>query len=92
MKRALLIILSVLVADQVLKVWVKLNFFYDSAIPILGDKGYLHFIENRGMAFGMEFGGEWGKLVLTLFRIAAVSHRLQPLPHDQTGRDHRTGR
>lgn len=73
MKRALLIILSVLVADQVLKVWVKLNFFYDSAIPILGDKGYLHFIENRGMAFGMEFGGEWGKLLLTLFRIAAVS-------------------
>lgn len=69
----MLIILSVLVADQVLKVWVKLNFFYDSAIPILGDKGYLHFIENRGMAFGMEFGGEWGKLLLTLFRIAAVS-------------------
>ena len=73
MKRALLIIFSVLVADQVLKIWVKLNFFYDSAIPILGDKGYLHFIENRGMAFGMEFGGEWGKLLLTLFRIAAVS-------------------
>jgi signal peptidase II len=73
LKRALLIIFSVLVADQVLKIWVKLNFFYDSAIPILGDKGYLHFIENRGMAFGMEFGGEWGKLLLTLFRIAAVS-------------------
>ncbi len=73
MKRALAIILLVLFADQGLKVWVKLNFFYDSAIPILGDKGYLHFIENRGMAFGMEFGGEWGKLLLTLFRIAAVS-------------------
>ena len=52
---------------------MKLNFFYDSSISILGDKGYLHFIENRGMAFGMEFGGEWGKLVLTLFRIVAVS-------------------
>jgi len=73
MKRALAIILLVLFADQALKVWVKLNFFYDSAISILGDKGYLHFIENRGMAFGMEFGGEWGKLLLTLFRIAAVS-------------------
>ena len=73
MKRALALILLVLFADQSLKVWVKLNFFYDSAISILGDKGYLHFIENRGMAFGMEFGGEWGKLLLTLFRIAAVS-------------------
>ncbi len=72
MKRAFLIVLLVLFADQALKIWVKLNFFYDSAISILGDKGYLHFIENRGMAFGMEFGGEWGKLLLTLFRIAAV--------------------
>ncbi|HPF91777.1 MAG: lipoprotein signal peptidase [Flavobacteriales bacterium] len=73
MKKALLIILLVLLADQALKVWVKLNFFYDSSISILGDKGYLHFIENRGMAFGMEFGGPWGKLLLTLFRIVAVS-------------------
>lgn len=73
MKKALLIILLVLLADQALKVWVKLTFFYDTAIPILGNKGYLHFIENRGMAFGMEFGGAWGKLLLTLFRIVAVS-------------------
>lgn len=73
MKKALLIILLVLLADQALKVWVKLTFYYDSSIPLLGDKGYLHFIENRGMAFGMEFGGEWGKLLLTLFRIGAVT-------------------
>ena len=73
MKRSFVIILLVLFADQALKIWVKLTFFYDSAISILGEKGYLHFIENRGMAFGMEFGGEWGKLILTLFRIAAVT-------------------
>lgn len=73
MKRAFLIVLLVLFADQALKIWVKLNFFYDGSISILGDKGFLHFIENRGMAFGMEFGGTWGKLLLTLFRIAAVS-------------------
>lgn len=72
MKRAIVVILLVLLADQVLKVWVKLTFFYDSAIPLLGDVGYLHFIENRGMAFGMEFGGGAGKLMLTLLRIAAV--------------------
>lgn len=73
MKRSFAIVLLVLFADQALKIWVKLNFFYDSAVSILGDKGYLHFIENRGMAFGMEFGGDWGKLILTLFRIAAVT-------------------
>lgn len=73
MKSALTTIFSVLVADQVLKVWVKLNFFYDSAIPLGGDWAYLHFIENRGMAFGMEFGGEWGKLALSLLRIVAVA-------------------
>ena len=42
-------------------------------IPILGwEKGFIKFIENPGMAFGMEFGGDWGKLALSLFRIAAV--------------------
>ena len=72
-KRPLLVILLVLVADQALKFWVKLNFYYDSAIPLFGDWAFLHFIENRGMAFGMEFGGQWGKLLLTLFRIVAVA-------------------
>lgn len=73
MKRVLPVILLVLLADQALKLWVKLTFYYDSAVPLFGDWGYLHFIENRGMAFGMEFGGVWGKLLLTLFRIAAVA-------------------
>ncbi len=73
MKRALLLILLVLIADQALKVWIKLNFYYDGAVPLAGDWAYLHFIENRGMAFGMEFGGRWGKLMLTLFRIVAVA-------------------
>jgi signal peptidase II len=72
LKRALLVILAVLIADQALKVWVKLNFHYDGAVPLFGDWAYLHFIENRGMAFGMEFGGRWGKLLLSLLRIAAV--------------------
>jgi len=39
---------------------------------IIGDKVLIHFIENPGMAYGMEFGGEYGKLFLTLFRIIAV--------------------
>lgn len=41
--------------------------------PVFGNWFYIHFTENPGMAFGMEFGGEWGKLALSLFRIVAVS-------------------
>jgi signal peptidase II len=72
LKRALILILLVLLADQALKVWVKLTFYYDQAVPLFGSWSYLHFIENRGMAFGMEFGMEGGKLALTLLRIIAV--------------------
>jgi signal peptidase II len=74
-KRSVLIILSVLVADQALKLWVKLGFFLGDSIPLFGqghDWAYLQFVENRGMAFGLEFGGGFGKIALTLFRIVAV--------------------
>lgn len=42
-----------------------------SGFPVFGDWFQIHFIENKGMAFGMEFGGDWGKIALTLFRIIA---------------------
>lgn len=45
----------------------------DEEIHVFGDWFILHFTENPGMAFGMEFGGEYGKLLLTLFRLVAVS-------------------
>lgn len=76
MKRAILIILAILVADQVLKFWVKQNFFLGESIPLFGEGctwAYLQFVENRGMAFGLEFGGAAGKMALTLFRIAALA-------------------
>jgi len=41
-------------------------------IPMIGSWFNLYFIENNGMAFGMQFGGEWGKLALSVFRILAV--------------------
>ena len=75
MKRPLLIILAVLVADQALKFWVKLGFFLGESIPLFGQGhtwAYLQFVENKGMAFGLEFGGEFGKVALTLFRMVAV--------------------
>ena len=40
--------------------------------PVLGDWFYLRFIENEGMAFGWKAGGEWGKLLLSVFRIGMV--------------------
>ncbi len=65
---ATLIILVVVILDQTLKIWVKTNFYLGEDYKIFS-WFYLYFIENNGMAFGMEFGS---KLLLTLFRIVAV--------------------
>lgn len=69
---SLLVIGLVLFLDQALKIWIKTTMTLDQEIPIFGDWFILHFTENNGMAFGLEFGGEYGKLFLTLFRILAV--------------------
>lgn len=66
--------LLVLVLDQSTKVWVKLNMSYGDEFSILGqDWALIHFVENNGMAFGMSLGGDYGKLLLSLFRIVAVA-------------------
>ena len=75
MKRALIVVLLVIVADQVLKIWVKTHFQLGEYIRLFGpdsNKAYLQFVENDGMAFGLRFGGSAGKPLLTLFRIVAV--------------------
>ena len=67
------IIFAVLVIDQVSKIWVKTNMTIGQEFSILGaDWAYIYFVENPGMAFGLTFGGDWGKLALSLFRIGAV--------------------
>ena len=71
MKRATLIICSVLLADQLLKFWIKLNLQLGEEIQI-ADWFIIHFTENPGMAFGLELGGSYGKLFLSLFRMVAV--------------------
>jgi signal peptidase II len=71
-KKALLFILLILVADQALKFWVKTHMQIGDEIHFFGNRGMIHFIENNGMAFGMEWGGKPGKLILSLFRITAI--------------------
>lgn len=67
------IVLSILVLDQALKIWVKTSMNYGDFIPLFGFQwAQIHFVENQGMAFGLEFGGSYGKLALSLFRIVAV--------------------
>ena len=71
MKRSIWIVLTTLVLDQALKIWVKTHMYLGQEYQVF-DWFYIHFTENNGMAFGMEFGGNWGKLGLSLFRIVFV--------------------
>lgn len=71
--KPLLVIFFVLIADQVLKTWIKTNMYLGQEFKIFGDWFIIHFTENNGMAFGLEFGGEFGKLALSLFRVVAVA-------------------
>lgn len=44
----------------------------NESFPVFGTWFQIHFIENEGMAYGLKFGGEFGKIALTLFRLVAV--------------------
>ncbi|MFM9910712.1 MAG: lipoprotein signal peptidase [Chitinophagaceae bacterium] len=71
-RTVVIIILAIIVADQSLKIWVKTNMHYGEHITLLPNWFRLYFIENAGMAWGWKFGGDWGKMALTLFRLVAV--------------------
>ena len=63
-----------IIADQALKIWIKTSFPYGHVMDMAGQRwAQLYFIENPGMAWGMELGGNWGKMILTLFRLVAVT-------------------
>ncbi len=73
LRSAILIIAVVIIVDQALKLWIKTNYPLGEVTHILGlPWAKLYFIENEGMAWGWKLGGEWGKMLLTLFRLAAV--------------------
>lgn len=68
-KLAAIIIVAILLIDQVIKIWVKTSMSLHESIRIT-DWFYILFIENKGMAFGMELGS---KIVLSLFRVVAIA-------------------
>jgi signal peptidase II len=71
LKKALFIIFTVLIIDQISKIYIKTNFLYGEEVVVF-DWFRIHFIENNGMAWGAEFGGKAGKLFLTVFRLFAI--------------------
>ncbi|MBP7272238.1 MAG: lipoprotein signal peptidase [Saprospiraceae bacterium] len=76
MKRSLAVILlvvGILIIDQMLKVWVKTHMELGEEFLLLGQSwARIHFVENNGMAFGLSLGGDYGKLLLSLFRVFAI--------------------
>ena len=67
--RLLLLGAVLVVIDQVIKVLVKTNMSIGESLSVFGDWFQILFIENKGMAFGMSFGGIIGKYALSAFRI-----------------------
>ncbi len=67
-----LIIILIVIADQALKIWIKTNYDLHEHHQVIGSGFQLYFVENAGMAYGWKFGGEWGKIALTVFRMVAV--------------------
>jgi len=73
-KKAVFIIIVILLIDQISKIYIKTHFILSEEIKVLGlDWIRIHFLENNGMAWGKEFGGNSGKLFLTLFRLFAIA-------------------
>lgn len=66
------IIVVLILLDQILKIWVKTHMCLGESIPLIGHWFNLYFVENPGMAFGLSFGQNIGKLLLTLLRVVLV--------------------
>lgn len=71
-KLSILIILLIILADQALKIFIKTTMMIGQEYHVAGNWFIIHFTENNGMAFGIEFFGKAGKYLLSIFRIVAV--------------------
>lgn len=68
------IVVVCVILDQVLKLWVVRNMQLGEMRPLLGEWFNLHYVQNKGMAFGMSWGDNFGKLALSLLRIGVVGY------------------
>lgn len=71
MKKPLILIFVVLILDQIIKIYIKTHFLIGQEVYLIGSWCRIHFIENKGMAFGMSFGDNFGKFLLTFIRLVA---------------------
>ncbi len=71
-RQVALFIIILLLADQALKIYIKTHYRLGEEHNVIGNWFRLHFVENEGMAWGWKFGGNFGKIALTLFRLVAV--------------------
>ena len=69
---ALLIIFAVLIADQIFKIWIKTHLTMGQTLHVIDNWFLIRFIENPGMAFGIDLPGDLGKPALSIFRMIAV--------------------
>jgi len=72
-KLPILIVVLILAIDQIIKIWIKTHMMLGQEIHVLGNWFIIHFTENNGMAFGIQFFGVVGKYLLSSFRIAAIA-------------------
>ena len=72
LKKSILVIVLVLLIDQISKIYIKTSFKLHEQIEVF-DWFRIVFVENKGMAWGFELPGIYGKLVLTLFRLVAIT-------------------
>ena len=72
LKKAGIIIILILLIDQISKFYIKTNFALGEEVEVF-DWFRILFVENEGMAWGTKIPGEYGKLALTLFRLAAIT-------------------
>jgi len=70
--KAIALIILVLLIDQLVKIEIKTTMTIGEGFTVFGNWFYIKFIENPGMAFGLDIPGKQGKPILTIFRIVAV--------------------
>ena len=71
-KKIILLIVALLALDQIVTIWIKTHFMLDESVTVFANWLFIRFIENPGAAFGVQLGGSYGKLALSIFRLVAI--------------------